>query len=179
MDKKESKRQLVTMLESGHSKTEIFKTLSGGEVKDRVLAYWIGAYADPALCQRHSGKIKTLLFLTIAQALLGAVFGFLLGSMIGPGAAVFFTLFAAGVPLLFAWGFYKNVAQAYTIYVILSLSQFPRMFQGFEEDPLLTLVGAGITLGMVFFVAYLKTLLFPDLGFLGSKKVKGHYVFSS
>jgi hypothetical protein len=32
---------------------------------------------------------------------------------------------------------------------------------------------------MVFFVAYLKTLLFPDLGFLGSKKVKGRYVFSS
>ena len=63
--------------------------------------------------------------------------------------------------------------------MILSLSQFPRMFQGFEEDPLLTLVGAGITLGMVFFVAYLKTLLFPDLGFLGSKKVKGRYVFSS
>lgn len=179
MNKKESKRQLVAMLESGHSKSEIFKTLSGGEVKDRVLAYWIGAYADPELCQRHSGKIKTLLFLTIAQALLGAVLGFFLGSMIGPGAAVFFTLFAAVVPLLFTWGFYKNVAQAYTLYVILSLSQFPRMFQGFEEDPLLTLVGAGITLGMVFFVAYLKTLLFPDLGFLGSKKVKGHYVFSS
>jgi hypothetical protein len=79
LDKKESKRQLVAMLESGHSKTEIFKTLSGGEVK----------------------------------------------------------------------------------------------------DPVLTLIGAGITLGMVFFVAYLKTLLFPDLGFLGSKKVKGHYVFSN
>lgn len=179
MDKKESKRQLVAMLESGRSKTEIFKTLSGGEVKDRVLAYWIGAYADPALCQRHSGKIKTLLLLTIAQALLGAVSGYFLGSMIGPSAAMAFTLFAAVVPLLFAWGFYKNVAQVYTIYVILSLSQFPKMFQGFEEDPLLTLVGAGITLGMVFFAAYLKTLLFPDLGFLGSKKVKGHYVFSS
>ena len=61
MDKKESKRQLVAMLESGRSKTEIFKTLSGGEVKDRVLAYWIGAYADPALCQRHSGKILSLI----------------------------------------------------------------------------------------------------------------------
>lgn len=42
LDKKEIKRQLVEMLEAGRSKTETFKALSGGAVKDRVLAAWIG-----------------------------------------------------------------------------------------------------------------------------------------
>jgi hypothetical protein len=32
---------------------------------------------------------------------------------------------------------------------------------------------------MVFFVAWLKNLLFPDLGFFGAKKIKGQFVFSN
>jgi hypothetical protein len=63
--------------------------------------------------------------------------------------------------------------------VILTVSQISRMFKGYEEDPVMTVVGVVITLGMVFFVALVKNLLFPDLGFVGSKKVKGQYVFSN
>ncbi|MET0845863.1 MAG: hypothetical protein ABWY46_06685 [Pseudomonas sp.] len=179
MDKKEIKRQLVAMLDAGRSKTETFKAFSGGAVKDRALAYWIGARPDPALREKHSLKVNILIALTCIQALLGAVSGFFLGSMIGPGAVVFFTLFAALVPLAFAWGFYKYVPQAYTIYVILTVSQVSRMFKGYEEDPVMTVVGVAITLGMAFFVALVKNLLFPDLGFIGAKKVKGEYVFSN
>ncbi|MGE8148347.1 hypothetical protein ACQKP7_24645 [Pseudomonas frederiksbergensis] len=179
MDKKEIKRQIVAMLDAGRSKTETFKAFSGGAVKDRVLAYWIGSHPDPARNAQHQGKIKTLLGLTIAQAVLGAVAGFFLGSMIGPKATLFFTLFAGLIPLWFAYGFYKNLAQFYTVYVVLSLSQFPRLFKDFAEDPVTTLIGAAISLGMVFFVAYLKTLLFPDLGFIGPKKIKGQFVFSN
>jgi hypothetical protein len=179
LDKKEIKRQLVAMLDAGRSKTETFKAFSGGAVKDRVLAYWIGARPDPALREKHSRKVTLLIALTCVQALLGAVSGFYLGAIIGSGAVVFFTLFAVLVPLAFAWGFYKNVAQAYTIYVILTVSQISRMFKGYEEDPVMTVVGVVITLGMVFFVALVKNLLFPDLGFVGSKKVKGQYVFSN
>ena len=179
MDKKEIKRQVMAALDAGHFKTATFKAFSGGVVKDRVLAYWIGARPDPALREKHSLKVNILLALTCLQALLGAVTGFYLGSMIGPGAVVFFTLFAALVPLAFAWGFYKNSAQAYTIYTILTVSQIGRMFQGYEEDPVMTVVGVVITLAMVFYVAWVKALLFPDLGFVGSKKVKGQFVFSN
>lgn len=179
MDKKEIKRQIVAMLDAGRSRTETFKAFSGGAIKDRVLAYLIGSHPDPARIEQHQVKIKTLLVLTVAQAVLGAVAGFFLGSMIGPRATVFFTLFAALVPLWFAYGFYKNRAQFYTVYVILSISQLPRLFKDFAEDPISTLIGAAITLGMVFFVAWLKTLLFPDLAFFGPKKIKGQYVFSN
>lgn len=179
MDKKETRQQVVAMLDAGHSRSETFKAFSGGAVKDRVLAYLIGSHPDPALIEQHRGKIKVLLVLTFAQALLGAVAGFFLGSIIGPKATVFFTLFAALVPLWFAYGFYKNRAQFYTVYVILSISQMPRLFKDFAEDPISTLIGVGITLAMVFFVAWLKTLLFPDLAFFGPKKIKGEYVFSN
>lgn len=179
MDKKEIKRQIVAMLDAGRSKTETFKAFSDGAIKDKVLAYWIGTHPDPARREQHEGKVKILLGLTIAQAVLGAVAGFFLGSMIGPKATVFFTLFAALIPLWFAYGFYKNRAQYFTIYVILSLSQSAQMFKGITEDPISTLIGAAITLGIVFYVAWLKTLLFPDLAFIGPKKIKGQYVFSN
>jgi hypothetical protein len=179
LDKKEIKQQLVAMLQGGRSKTETFKALSGGAIKDRVLAYWIGAYADPALLERHAGKIKILIVLTCIQALLGLLIGLFVGAMMVPVAAVVLGLIGGAVPLLFAWGFYKNAAQAYTVYVILSISQMPRLFKGYAEDPTSTLIGVAITLAVVFYVAWLKNLLFPDLGFLGSKKVKGQYVFSN
>lgn len=179
MDKKEIKRQALAMLDAGRSKTETFKAFSGGAVKDRVLAYWIASRPDPVLNQRHQGKVKVLLGLTIAQALMGAVAGFVLGTLIGPKATVFFTLFAGLVPLLFAYGFYKYRAQYFTVYIFLTISQFSRLFKDFAEDPISTLIAAAITLAMVFFVAWIKNLLFPDLAFFGPKKIKGQYVFSN
>ena len=37
LNKKEIKRQVSEMLDAGRSKTETFKALSGGAVKDKVL----------------------------------------------------------------------------------------------------------------------------------------------
>jgi hypothetical protein len=179
LNKKEIKRQVSEMLDAGRSKTETFKALSGGAVKDKVLAYLIGSWPDPELIDRHAGKIKVLLGLTYIQALIGLVGGYFLGLMISTGWAIGMGLFAGVVPLLFAWGFYRNVAQAYTVYVFLSITQMPRMFKDYGEDPIGTVIGVAITLAMVFFVAWLKNLLFPDLGFFGAKKIKGQFVFSN
>ncbi|MDX9674126.1 MULTISPECIES: hypothetical protein [unclassified Pseudomonas] len=179
MDKKEIKRQVVQMLEAGRSKTETFQALSGGAVKDKVLAYWIGSHPDPQLLERHAGKIKVLLGLVYVQALIGLVGGFLLGLTISSGFAIVRGLLAGGVPLLFAWGFYRNSAQTYTVYMLLSISQVPRLFKDYAEDPVAVIIGVVTTLAMVFFVAWVKNLLFPDLGFMGSKKIKGQFVFSN
>lgn len=179
LDKKEIKRQLVEMLDAGRSKTETFKALSGGKVKDRVLAAWIGARPDPALRERHSLKINILVGLICLQALLGAVSGFFLFYEANVIAALLFTLIACGIPLLFAWGFYKNIASFYTVYVILNLSQVSSTFKGYAEDPVWTVVALAITLAVVFYAAWLKTLLFPDLAFIGPKKIKGQFVFSN
>ncbi|RBL68868.1 hypothetical protein V9L13_03490 [Pseudomonas sp. RSB 5.4] len=179
MDKKEIKRQAMQMLEAGRSKTETFKALSGGVVKDKVLAYWIGSRPDPQLLERHAGKIKILLGLIYAQALFGLVGGYFLGLTISAGFAIVLGLLAGGISLLFAWGFYRNSAQTYTVYTLLSISQVPQMFKDYAEDPVSVIIGVVTTLAMVFFVAWVKNLLFPDLGFMGSKKIKGQFVFSN
>lgn len=105
--------------------------------------------------------------------------GYLLGLTISTGFAIGLGLFAGGVPLLFAWGFYRNAAHAYTVYVMLSISQMPRMFKEYADDPIGTVVGVAITLAMIFYVAWLKNLLFPDLALIGAKKIKGQFVFSN
>jgi len=179
LDKKQTKRQLDEMLDAGRSKTETFKALSGGAVKDRVLAYWIGSRIDPALRRQHARKVTILIVLFGIQALIGALIGFALGWNSSLGLALVLTLIGGAIPLLFAWGFYKYSAQTYTVFVILSLSQFSRLFKDYAEDPVATLVSAGLTLALVFYVAWLKTKLFPDLGFIGSKKIKGQFVFSN
>jgi len=179
LDKKEIKRQAMQMLEAGRSKTETFKALSGGAVKDKVLAYWIGSRPDPQLLEQHAGKIKVLLGLIYVQALSGLVGGYFLGLTISDGFAIVLGLLAGGIALLFAWGFHRHSAQTYTVYMLLSISQMPRLFEDYAEDPVSVIIGVVTTLAMVFFVAWVKNLLFPDLGFMGSKKIKGQFVFSN
>ncbi|RON10080.1 hypothetical protein BK659_09260 [Pseudomonas brassicacearum] len=179
MDRKKIKRQLEEMLEAGRSRTDTFKAFAGGEIKDRVLAYWIAAYPDQDLYEAHYRKINTLVTISFIQALLGTVLGYLLGANIGPKASIILAAIAGVVPLLFAYGFYRNSAQAYTIYIVLTISQLPRLLSGFSEAPLVATAGAVYTLGMLFFVMRLKSLLFPDFAFFGPKKVKGQYVFSN
>ncbi|WP_342454855.1 MULTISPECIES: hypothetical protein [unclassified Pseudomonas] len=135
--------------------------------------------ADPVLREKHSLKVTLLVVLTCIQALIGAVFGFFLFYDATPVLALIMLLIAGGIPLLFAWGFYKNVAAAYTVYVLLTISQVSPMFKGYEEDPLSTVIAVGITLAIVFYAAWIKSLLFPDLGFIGAKKIKGQFVFSN
>ncbi|HWH86014.1 MAG TPA: hypothetical protein VNV36_04475 [Pseudomonas sp.] len=179
MDKKEIKRQVGEMLDAGRSKTETFQALSGDALKDKALAYLIGARPDPVLLERHAGKRKILLGLMAAQVLIGLLAGIFLGLTLSTGFAIGLGLFAGGVPLLFGWGFYRNMAHAYTVYVILSISQIPRLLKDFGEDSSGILIAVAITLAMVFYVAWLKNLLFPDLGFFGAKKIKGQFVFSN
>ncbi|EIM15702.1 hypothetical protein [Pseudomonas chlororaphis] len=179
MDKQQAKRQVIASLEAGRSRGETFAAFAGSGIKERLLAFWIAGYSDPKLYALHRRKIQILLAVMLLQAVVGAVAGFFLGSVIGPKAAWVFGLLGGVVPLLFAWGFHKPSVNAYSLYALLTLSQFPRLFEGYAEDPLGTLIGAAMTLGVVFFAMYVRSRIFPDFAFIGPRKVKGRYVFSS
>lgn len=179
MDKKEIKQQITRMLAAGRSKTETFQAFAGGAAKDRLLAFWIASYSDQNLYEQHYKKINILITIIFIQALLGAVVGFALGAAIGPTAALGFAVLCAVIPLLFAYGFYRNYAGAYNIYILLSVIQIPRVLADFGEAPVISAIGMGITLAMLAFVWYLRTQLFPDFAFIKPKKVKGRYVFSN
>jgi uncharacterized membrane protein len=179
LDKQEIKRRVFEMLDGGHSKTETFKALSGGKVKDRVLAAWIGARPDPVLRKRHAIKVNILVALMGIMGLFGGIAGLLQINDGGIAMALAMVMIIGVIPLLFAWGFYKGIAVVYTIYVTLTISQIPREFVGFSEEPVSTLVGVAFILAMVFYAAWVKSLLFPDLALIGPRKIKGQFVFSN
>ena len=167
------------MLEGGHSRSETFKALSGGKVKDRVLAGWIGARRDPVLRKRHAVKVNILVALMGIWGLLGGIAGLVQINDGGIAMAVAMVLIVGVIPLLFAWGFYQGIAVVYTIYITFTISQIPRELAGFSEEPVSTLLGVAFILAMVFYAAWVKSLLFPDLAMIGPKKIKGQFVFTN
>jgi hypothetical protein len=179
LSKVEVKQKVAEMLDAGTSKTEVFKTLSGGAVKDRVLAYYIAAHAFPLLCAKHDGKVNGLITMMFIQALIAALAGYALGAKIGPNAAWIFPALCAVIPLLIAYGFYKNSVGAYNAYIILTLASSHNLFKGFTEAPITSSISIAIAVGMFMFVWYVRSLLFPDFAVIGPRKAKGNYVFST
>jgi hypothetical protein len=178
MNKKEIKNKVNELLASGVAKSEVFAQLSGQGVKDNQLAYYIAAYAPPHLTEEYAGKVSTLVTLMFVQALIASFMGFIIGAKIGPTAQWVFAVLIASIPLLFAWGFYKNYVGAYNAYILLSVVQIPKQFTGISESPIATSIGIAVGLGILIFVWYLQRKIFPDFTFVAPKKIKGKYVFS-
>lgn len=178
MNKKEIKNKVNELLASGVAKTEVFAQLSGQGVKDNQLAYYIAAYASPSLTEEYASKVSTLVTLMFIQSLIAFFMGFVIGAKIGPTAQWVFAVLIASIPLLFAWGFYKNYVGAYNAYILLSVVQLPKQFTGISESPIATSIGIAVGLGILIFVWYLQRKIFPDFLFVAPKKIKGKYVFS-
>jgi hypothetical protein len=113
------------------------------------------------------------------QAAIAFLLGFGIGVKIGPNARWIIGGIIALIPLLFAWGFYKNSAATYNAYIFLSIIQLPKQFEGFSSSPVATTIGFAIGILLVAFIWYVRRKIFPDFAFITPKKVKGQYVFSS
>jgi len=179
MNKKEVQAKVNDLLSSGVQKSEVFTKLSGKGVKDRQLAHFIASYADPLRCAAHDGKVNVIITLMFVQALIAALLGFGIGAKIGPNAKWIVPLLIAGIPLLFAWGFYNYRAWAFNAYILLTIVQLPRSLDGFTSSPIASSIGMAINLGMLAYVWYVRDKLFPDFAFISPKKVKGEYIFAS
>jgi hypothetical protein len=178
MNKKEVRAKVTEMLSAGEKKQVVFAALSGKGVKDRVLAYFIASHIDPRRCAEN----RTHRRIVIAIAYFQVVAAILTGLYIAVDQSVTVGLLVGALALLFAvlfvWGFSKNKAGAYNAFLFLSLSQFPRQFRGFSEDPVMTSAGLAIGIGLIAYVCFVRQRLFPDLAFMGAMKVRGRYVFS-
>lgn len=179
MDKKEIKQKVAELLNSGKSKSEVFKTLSGGVVKDNQLALFIASHPNKYLYENHYKKINILIWIMLIQALFAALLGFGIGSKVGPIAMWGLAALIALIPLLFAYGFYKNHAGTYNAYILLTIIQLPKMFTGIAKTPVASAISIAIGLSILGYVWHVRSLLFPDFTFITPKKIKGQYVFSS
>lgn len=179
MDKKAIKAKVTELLSSGAAKSEVFTQLSCQGVKDSQLAYFIASHADPSRCNEHDRKVNIIITLMFIQAVIAFLIGFGIGAKIGPNAKWIVGGLIALIPLLFAWGFYKHQAGVYNAYILLSIIQLPKSFEGFTSSPIASSVGIAIGIGMLSYVWYVREKLFPDFAFITPKKIKGQYVFAS
>lgn len=177
MNKKQIKAKVDALLTSGVGKTAVFRLLSDHGVSDRVLAHYIASHVNAADVDEHAGKIDRLLWVMYAQALIGLWVGWNMAAAWGPVGKGFALLLCAGLPLFFAWGFYKNLAGFYNAYILLQVVQLPKLFKGFDAEPVITLVAVGINLAMLAYVWYVRYQLFPDFLAFSPKKLSGKYVF--
>lgn len=178
MNKKEIQASVNDLLAKGMAKSEVFAQLSGQGVKDSQLASFIAAYADPARCDEHERKVNILVTIMFVQAVIAFLMGLAIGAKIGPNAKWIVSGLIALIPLLFAWGFYRHKAGAYNAYLLLTIIQLPRAFEGFASNPVASSVALAINLSVLAYVWYVRQKIFPDFAFITPKKVKGQYVFT-
>ncbi len=166
-----------TLIESGMRKSEVFFQLSEKGVKDSRLAHFIASHADPVLHDKHEKLNNFAITLMFVQALFALIVGYGLGAQIGPNAKWITAAIIGSIPLLFAWGFYKQFVGAYNAYILLTIINLPKQFEGFTKAPIASLIGLGISVFILALVWYLRSKLFPNFGFIAPKKIKGEYVF--
>ena len=178
MKLKELKQQITSLLAGGMKKSEGFELVCQQGAKPGAAAKLIASYADPARCAAHRGKVKVLVGIMCFLVMICFISGYFTGMDKGQGGSWIFAILMAIIPAAFAQGFYRNSASAYNIYLILTIIQLPRAFEGFTQTPVLSASIIGLNLALLYFVFYLRQQLFPDFVLITPKKVDGRYVFS-
>jgi hypothetical protein len=164
---------------NGIGKSKIFHELVSRGAKERMAAHYIASYPDERLGFRHEGKVKLLINIMFAQALLAFFAGYGMGLERQMQSPWLPGLFVAIIPLLLMWGFHKQSAMAYNAYFFLAIIQIPQSLKSIGVTPVATSIGLVITFATLALVLYLRSKLFPDFVGITPKKVKGRYVFSS
>lgn len=177
MNQKQIKGKVAELLSSGLTKSDVFKQLSGQGIKDSQLAYSIAAFADPARCYEHNGKVNLLITFMFILAAIAVLLGFFLGAKLGPNAKWIWAAIFASIPLLFAWGFYNHKVGAYNAYILLTIIQIPKAFAGFTVTPITSSIALLINIALLAYVCYVREKLFPGFMLMSPKKINGQYVF--
>ncbi|WP_321899886.1 hypothetical protein [Paraburkholderia heleia] len=177
MNRKDLRQKVDELISSGIPKSEVFSRLSGNDVGDRTLAYAIAAHIDPRRCEAHRWRIRILLVFAYVEV----AFAFLVclgaGMKLSPLAGLAAAIGGASLTFLFAWGFQRNNVAAYNAYLILTIGQAPNQLNNLSHAPMITGIRLAIGVGMYAYVWTLRKRLFPDVVFIGPRKVDGVYVF--
>lgn len=186
MNRKEAKTKIAAMLSAGSTKSDVFASLSGHGVEDRVLANLIASRPDPGRCRRNKLHVCILVGLGILQLLFSLWVAVTLAtdaSTIGPVTssdwAVIGLFLAITVPisLLFIWGFATHRVGAYHAYIALLIVQMPKQIGRLATTPGPSLAGLAISIALVAYVCFVRNRLFPDYVWFRPRKVDNRYAF--
>ncbi|MCP3869574.1 MAG: hypothetical protein GY703_16045 [Gammaproteobacteria bacterium] len=179
MKNREIKASVADLIASGAEKSEVFSKLVAQGGKEKKVAHYIASYPDERLGFTHNGKVKVLVTIMFVQVIIAFLLGYGIAIDSDPTQKWLYGGLAAAIPLLLLWGFYKQSLIAYNAYILLSITQFPRQLSGFFEAPVENTIALGISLVILGFVWFVRSKLFPDLGFISPRKHNGEYVFTS
>lgn len=180
MNKKELKQKIEEMINSGKSKEETFQRLVAKGENTRTVATLIASYQNLNNYEKNYSKVNTLITVMFIWALFNAFSGYFAGLEISIPYAWFMAFIAAIIPLMYAYGFYKNHVKAYNIFIALGLVSIGFVLLSFMKLPFKeAAISLTVNIVMLAHVWYVRSLLFPDFYILGPKKVNGQYVFTS
>ncbi len=177
MNKKEIKAKVGELLSLGTPKAKVFAQLSGQGGRDSQLAYFVAAHPNPIRCEKHSGKVNVLIVIMLIQAVMAFFVGYFASAKMGSSAQLMIALSAIPIALLFVWGFYTNRVGAYNAYIVLSIVQAPQTLTSLTTTSLASWIGFAVSIGVMFYVIYVRENIFPGFLMTTPKKIKGEYVF--
>lgn len=148
----------------------------GGALKDSQLALFIASHPNQNLYDKHHQKINALIWMMLIQSLFITLHGLGISSKMEPTVTWGIAALLDLTPLLFAYGFYKNYAFAFNAYLVLNTIQILIMFAGFNHTPITMTF---VSLAIMLYALYVRTLLFPDFFLILPKKINDQYIFSN
>ena len=135
MNPKDIGQKIEDLIASGVPKSEVFRTLSGDDVKDRTLAYIIAARIDPRRCEANKWRIRFLVMVACVEV----VFSFLvclgIGMKISPLVGLALAIVGALVSFLLARGIQRNKVTAYNAVMFLLFSLISTLAISGETTP--------------------------------------------
>ncbi len=175
-------KELIKLMQSefdvGESLQNIFEKYKSEDIKTKKLAYFVGTLKDKALIKKHIIANNILIVLMGLFTILAALSGYAMGLEVTPNTPIYWVAVAI-IPMIFLYGFIKHNYPTYVAYSMLIITQLPKSFHNVGGDIVPNIIGLLISLSTIIFVWYLKSKLFPYMGFLGPKKNadKQYFIF--
>jgi len=166
-------KELIKLMQSefdvGESLQNIYEKYKSEDIKEKKWAYFVGALKDKTLIKKHKIANNVLIVLMGLFTILAALSGYAMGLEVTPNTAIYWIAVAI-IPMMFLYGFIKHNYQTYVAYITLAITQLPKSFSNVGGDIVPDVMGLLISLSTITLVWYLRSKLFPYMGFLGPKK---------
>lgn len=169
MKNKELIKLMQSEFDSGDSLQNIFEKYKSEDIKEKKLAYFVGSLKDKILIKKHKIANNILIVLMGLFTIIAALSGYVMGLEVTPNTPIYWVALAI-IPMIFLYGFIKHNHQTYFAYIMLTITQLPKSFNNVGGDIVPDVIGLLISLSTIILVWYLKSKLFPYMGFLGPKK---------
>lgn len=178
MTKKLLKQKVGEMINSGKAKQEIFEELIAQGENLSTVASLIASHHNKQRYEENYWKINILVWMMLILGLLQSLSAYTQGLETSTTYAWILAIIGASIPLLYAYGFYKNKLIAYNLFIIgIFIGIIWNLATIFDAPTTITAVNLLIEISLIAYVWYVRACLFPDIRILSPKKVNGQYSF--